>query len=118
MTTRAYIRPRKLDKRVRIDTRVVSKGASGGNRETWTAGPFVWAGISNKAGKEQRSTDAGGGLVAESDCEIEMRYRAGVTAENTRLVRGTTLYNIVHVDNVMEQNDRLILQCKSGVNDG
>ena len=118
MTSRPYIRPRKLDKRVRIELKTVTKGASGGKRETWSLVAEVWAGIANKAGREQRSTDAGGGLVAVGDSEIEIRYRAGVTATMHRIVHGAKVYDIVHVDDVMEQHDRMLLACKTGVSNG
>lgn len=118
MTQKVYIRPRKLDKRVRIDTRVTTKGTSGGKKSGWTAGPYVWAGISNRAGSEKADTGVAGGLVSESNCTISIRYRAGITAENSRLVRGSTVYNIVHIDNVMDQDEYLVLSCQSGVNNG
>lgn len=118
MTTRTYIRPRKLDKRVRLDTRSTTKGASGGKRETWSALATVWASINNKAGREQRLTGAGGGVAAEADVEIEIRYRAGLTAENTRVVSGSTIYNVKHIDDVMEQHEYMRLSCSTGLNNG
>jgi head-tail adaptor len=118
MTTRPYIRPRKMDKRVRIELKTVTKGASGGKRETWSLVAVVWAGISNKAGREQRSTSAGGGEVGVGDSEIEIRYRAGVTATTHRIVHGATIYDILHVDDVLEQHDRMLLSCRTGVSNG
>lgn len=118
MTTRPYIRPRRMDKRVRLELKTLTKGASGGKRETWSLIAEVWAGINHKAGREQRSTDAGGGLVAVGDTEIDIRYHASVVAETTRVVHGSTIYDIVHVDDVMDQHDRMVLTCKSGVSNG
>lgn len=118
MTTRPYIRPRKLDKRVRIELKTTTRGTSGGKRETWALVATVWAGISHRAGREQRATGVGGGEVSVGDSEIEMRYRAGVAAETHRIVHGSTVYDITHVDNVNEENDYLKLTCKSGVSNG
>lgn len=111
--------PSALNCRVTVEAKSITKGASGGQIETWAplvAMP-VWAAINHLGGTEKRATAAGGGEVAEARTEITLRYRAGITA-NMRVVHGSTYYNIKHVNNFYERNERLILTCDTGVNNG
>ncbi len=109
---------RQLNKRVTVQQKTVTKGASGGMVEAWAAlaGMPVWAGINHFGGNERRVTDQGGQVV-EARAEITIRYRAGITAQ-MRVLHGATVYNIRHVNNWQERNERLVLTCDTGVNGG
>jgi len=109
---------RKRNKRVTIEEKTVTKGASGGMVEGWAAiaGMPVWASLNHFGGNERRAT-AQGGLVAAARTEIGLLYRAGITAQ-MRVRHGATVYNITHVNNWQERNESLVLTCETGVNGG
>ncbi|KQM79822.1 phage head closure protein [Xylophilus sp. Leaf220] len=106
----------KRDQRVQIEALQVGKGESGGMQKTWVSVAEVWGSVRHLSGHEKRATDVGG-LVAEARTEIEILYRPGVTA-TMRVVHRGTRYNIVHVNNLQERNQALVLTCDSGVNHG
>ena len=114
------MRAGRLRHEVQIEVKTVGKGTSGGMKAgAWLPfGDSVHAEIRNLSGNERRVTSAGGGEIAEARAEIEVRYLPGVLALTMRVRHGTTVYNIRHVNNVAERNERLVLTCDSGVNGG
>lgn len=109
---------RALNQRVTLQEKTVTKGASGGKVEAWAAlaGMPVSAGINHFSGNERRVSSVGG-QVAEARTEITIRYRAGITAQ-MRVLHGAVIYNIRHVNNWQQRNERLVLTCDTGVNGG
>lgn len=106
----------KLNKRVTLQAPTVTKGASGGVVKGWSEVATVWAAIRHFSGNERAASSAGG-QVAEARVEITIRHRAAVTPQ-IRVLHGSTVYNVRHVNNFMEKNETLILTCETGVNDG
>ena len=117
MTSRVYVDPRRLDKRVRVEQLAVTRGASGGQSKTWTLVGVRWAGINGKAGMKQGAT-ADGGDVPEATHVVTMYYMAGITPTTHRIVHGSQVFEILHVNDVMQQGARLDLLCRTGVSNG
>lgn len=118
MTSRVYIDPRRLDKRVRVESSVVTRGASGGVVKTWSLVAVRWAGINGKAGMKQGATDVAGGDVPEATHVVTMHYMAGVTPTTHRIVHGSQVYEVLYVNDVMQQGIRMDLLCRTGVSNG
>lgn len=117
MTSRVTIDPRRLDKRVRVESLSRTKGASGGMVKGWNLVGVRWAGISGKAGMKQSATD-GGGDVPEATHVVTMYFMAGVTPTTHRIVHGSQVFEILHVHDVLAQGVRMDLLCRTGVSDG
>ena len=118
MTTRTYIRSRKLDKQATFQLRTTTKGTLGGAKESWSdmfGGKKFWASVSNKSGGRKGTTSIAGGEAAPGTHEIEVRYLPGIVPLDVRVTIGSTIYSILHVNNVNEQNDYLILSCDTSV---
>jgi SPP1 family predicted phage head-tail adaptor len=113
--------PGELNVRGSIESKAVTKGASGGMVETWTplAGMPVYARVRHVDGHaiERPVTAGAGGEVSIGRTVIRIRYRAGVTAQ-MRFVIGTTVYNVKRAANFQERNEWLDLTCEMGVNRG
>jgi SPP1 family predicted phage head-tail adaptor len=110
--------PGKRNKLITIEAKTVTKGASGGIVESWAplAGMPTWAALRNYPGRPGMSPVAGGD-AEEARTEFDLRYRPGVTAQ-MRVNYGGAYYNIKHVNNWQERNERLVLTCDTGVNRG
>lgn len=80
----------------------------------WTEYATVWAAIRPLGGRELFLADQ---AESKIDAEIEIRYLAGVTA-GMRAVHGSVIYNIEAVINPEARNERLILRCSTGLNQG
>lgn len=106
----------KRDQPIQIEALGVGKGTSGGMQKTWAPVATVWGSIRHLSGNEKRVTDVGG-VVPQARTEIEILYRPGIAA-TMRVVHRGTQYNIVHVNNLQERNQALVLTCDSGVNHG
>lgn len=118
MSQRVYLDPQRLDKRIRVERKTVTKGASGGMVTSWALESQRWAGINGKTGMKQAATGVGGGDVPEATHVITTYFIAGLSATTHRLKHGSTVYEILHVNNVLEQNVRHDLLCRTGVSRG
>lgn len=118
MSQRVYVDPKRLDKRARVERKTVTKGSSGGMVPSWALQTLRWVSINGKTGMKQAATDAGGGDVPEATHVITMHYLAGLTATTHRIVLGSTIYEILHVNDVLEQHVRHDLLCRTGVSRG
>lgn len=111
------MRAGQLRHRIDLQAKTVTKGASGGMVDTWApVATDVPAKITPLSGNE-RSAVGAGGQVAVPRTEIELRYRAGITAQ-MRVLHGSTVYDITHVKDQLERHERLVLTCEAGINRG
>jgi SPP1 family predicted phage head-tail adaptor len=111
------MRAGRLIQRITIEKPTAVTGQSGGTKKTWAPHLVdIAAGRRNPSGNERRATSHGG-EVAEARVEFEIRYRPGIT-EQMRVKHKGKFFNIKHVNNVNEENDRLIPTCDTGVNHG
>lgn len=118
MTSRVHIDPKQLDKHVRIETSTLTRGTSGGMRKSWALVCKRWARISGRSGMKQGATTSGGGEVPQATHIISMYYLAGVTPTTHRIVHRDAVYDILHVDDVLNQGVRMDLLCRTGVSNG
>ena len=118
MTSRVYIDPRRLDKRVRVEASSITRGASGGVVKVWSLACIRWASISGRAGMKKGSTDVAGGDAPQATHSITMHLLAGLTPTTHRLVHGSQVFEILHVDDVLQQGVRMDVLCQTGVSDG
>jgi SPP1 family predicted phage head-tail adaptor len=88
----------KLDRRITIQKRTLTKDVMGGNVETWADHASAWAERLDKSGKESAVADAG-----RSQAGIDWRIRfnpllRGLTgASGYRVEYGGAFYDIHHV---------------------
>jgi SPP1 family predicted phage head-tail adaptor len=106
----------KYDRRICLQARTLSKGASGGLKETWVDEFEAWASVRNMSGNEGKATSAGGGERLEARTEFTFQYRAGVTGE-MRVRYDGRIFTITHVNDWMEKHERIVLTCDLGVPD-
>jgi len=118
MTSRVFIDPRRLDKRVRVEISTITKGASGGMVKAWSLVDTKWAGITGKAGMKQDATGAAGGEAPEATHVVSMYFMPTVAPGTHRIVHGSTIYEILHVNDVMLQGVRMDLLCRTGLSNG
>lgn len=82
--------------------------------ESWATFATVYGAIRPLSGRELLAAQQVASLV---DHEIEIRYRAGITAKMRALFEGV-IYNIEAVLDPDLRHIRLILRCTTGVNEG
>lgn len=81
---------------------------------SFTESAAVWADVRPLSGRQLLAAQQ---IASEVTTEIEIRYRAGVTA-GMRVVHGSTVYEIKAVVNPEGRNIRLLLQCAQGLTRG
>jgi|GEM_PF-6128047 len=75
----------------------------------WTNEGFLWASVSPTSAKEE-TEDLRKGIVTH---QIRCRYRTDITINHTkRLLYGTRVFNILSVQNVMENKRELLIQAE------
>ena len=107
------MRAGKLNKKVRIQTKVAVKESDGGTRETWqNVASSVWAAIEPLRGREWHDA---GGTQSEVDHRIRIRYRGGIKS-GMRIVTGKgdreRIFDIQHVADIRTEGRELHLMAK------
>lgn len=113
----APVRAGALRHRVVIQRKVSgspTRTAMGAPDDTWTDYLTVWAAVRPLRSRERFLAQA---AESQVDTEIEIRYRDGITAA-MRVVHGSTVYNIEGIRDPDKRNDKLLLDCSTGVNQG
>lgn len=88
--------------------------AMGAPDDIWADHVTVWAAVRPLRSRERFLAQA---AESQIDTEIEIRYRAGITAA-MRVKHGTVIYNIEGVRDPEERHIKLYLDCSTGVNEG
>lgn len=105
----------KLNKRVTIQKKSVTRAANGEEVVTWVTHLIVWAAIAPIRGRE---FFAAAQLQGAVDYRVTIRYNASVTRD-MRILFGATVLDIVSEPiNVNSRNESLELMCVSGIRDG
>lgn len=111
------LRAGKFNCRIDIEVPTTSKGASGGYQTTWaTVASKVWATRTSKSGLERPGTSAGGEVAVARE-EFFLYWRAGIT-EEMRVVLNGKVFNIKHVNDIVDRRRALLLTCETGANNG
>lgn len=101
-----------LKHRIKFQTQVAGKDAFGGNTVSCADVCTVSASVRNLSGEEKRQAQHGG-EVAVARTEFTMRYRDDIDATMRLLFKGK-VFNIRHVNNYNEENEKLIVTCDTG----
>ncbi len=89
------------------------QSSSGERLDAWQTFATVRAGIRPLSGRERRAADQAQSAV---DCEIEIRYLAGIKGAGAmRVVHESVVYTIHAAVDPELRHKRLLLQCSSGV---
>lgn len=85
----------KLDRKITIERKTVTRSGSGEPNETWSTLAIVWAHKLPMTGREFYSA-AGAQLVSEETARFRIRWLAGLTAQD-RILEGTKVWDIRNV---------------------
>ena len=96
-----------------LQSRVETRGDSGGYATTWSTEATVWISIEPLSGSEYTAIQQ---TQNEASVRITMRYYSGLD-ETWRVVNGGRAYDIVAVLNDDDMNRDLTLMCLQGVKD-
>lgn len=105
------IKPSDLNRKIVINSLVVTPTATGGQVESFVEFAKPWAKIKNVSGSELIRY---GKLGAEAISKFTIRYRKDLT-ESMKITYGGHDFNILHIDNVDEANLFIVLTAKRGV---
>jgi len=98
--------PGELRTAVTIQTRTATKDSGGHQSATWSDVATVWARWKNAHGSEVWASQA---VDARMPATVLIRYRSGVDT-TCALLKGSTRYEVVSVDNIDERNEYLELK--------
>lgn len=87
-----------LDQRITLQSYTASQNDTGEEVNTYSTLATVWAQVRYASGDERIMADR---EVAVADCIFKIRYRSTVT-EKTRILFGTTTYDILHIADRIE----------------
>jgi SPP1 family predicted phage head-tail adaptor len=105
------ITPSMLNRKVAIQSLVITPTDTGGFTETWVLVVDAWAKIKNTSGTELIHADQ---LGATAYSDFTIRYRAGLT-ESMRVVYRGTNFQVRHINNLEEADEWLVLKAERGV---
>lgn len=111
------MRAGKLAHRVTIEQQVAGSPAqhdTGEPDEAWATYWECWAGIRPLSGRELFLAQQAASRI---EAEIEIRYKAGITA-GMRVSASSVYYNIEAIIDPEVRHERLILRCSTGLNAG
>lgn len=86
--------PGKLDRRITIQARTTTRGASGGVVVSFADDATVWA---QKVDSNGREMQAAGALRAEAELVLRIRYRSTLTTQH-RIYYGGQYYDILQIN--------------------
>lgn len=101
-----------LKLRVTFQRQTYGKDGFGGTVENCADVCTVFASMRNLSGDEKRLTEHGG-EAAVARTEFTVRYRSDID-EGMRVLYKGKVYNIRHVNNYNEENEKLIVTCDTG----
>jgi SPP1 family predicted phage head-tail adaptor len=106
-----------LNRRVTIDRNFATQDSSGDPVADWQELATVWAAITPGVGHE---SDFNNDIRAEMVTVIRVRY-SPLTASLTpvdRIRYGARIYNVVNAEDVGMAHDEVLIEARSGLNDG
>lgn len=112
-----FVRAGQLRHRITLQRKTTgspTRTAMGAPDESWTDVATVWAAVRPLRSRERFLAQA---AESQVDTEIEIRYRANITAD-MRAVHGTTIYSIEGVRDPDARRVKLFLDCSTGVDQG
>jgi SPP1 family predicted phage head-tail adaptor len=105
----AMINPGELNTQITLQKPTIGKAAGGAQVVTWSTLATIWARWTNVHGSEVWQSQA---VQAINPATVLIRYRSDVTTACS-ILKGSTLFEIVSIDNILERNEYLGLKVKS-----
>lgn len=102
------INPGKLDRRLTIQAKTLTRGGEGGFVESWTDLDEVWAQKLDTSGREFRTAQA---THAEVNQLFRIRFYAGLTEGEHRVVYGTRTFDLIQIGEEGREEFNLLV-CK------
>lgn len=101
--------PGKMDRRITVQVRTLSKDAAGGRVETWADTFLCWAEVVRAKQTE--------GIIADADRNTEerqfrIRYRTGIASGTHRIFYQLRFYDITAIEEEGRQ-DSLLITCRA-----
>jgi len=106
------MRAGRLKKRITFQLQLAGKDSAGGTAYTSADVCTVSAGVKNLPSDEKRQTTHGGEQPIEKT-EFTIRYRRDINS-TMRIVYKSNIFNIIHVNNVNEDNEKLVITAHAG----
>jgi SPP1 family predicted phage head-tail adaptor len=106
------MRAGRLTKRITFQVQQASKDSAGGSAYVSADVCTVSAGVKNLPSDEVRQTTHGGEQPVEK-VEFTIRYRRDIDS-TMRIVYKGNIFNITHVNNVNEDNEKLVIAAHAG----
>ena len=101
--------PGKMDRRITVQVRSLSKDAAGGRVESWSDAFQCWAELVSNASNEGVTA---GAERSSSDKQFRIRYRSNIESGTHRVLYQLKFYDITGIEEEGRQ-DRLLLTCRS-----
>lgn len=106
------MRAGRLNKRITFQVQQLTKDSGGGSTYASADVCTVSAGVKNLPSDEKRQTTHGGEQPIEKT-EFTIRYRRDINS-TMRIVYKGNIFNIIHVNNVNEDNEKLVITAHAG----
>ncbi|MEW9586247.1 phage head closure protein [Paraburkholderia sp. DGU8] len=107
-----------LNRRILIEQPGAARNHTGGlAAQAWVAVATVWAGVRHLSGVEKDATGKYGGIVSVARTEFTIRQRTDIDGTMRVSFKGS-YYGIVHINDVLDAHDRMVITCESGAKDG
>lgn len=101
--------PGRMDRRITVQVRTLSKDAAGGRTETWADSFKCWAELVKHTAAEGITADAD---RSTDERQFRIRYRTGLASGTHRILYQLKFYDITAIEEEGRQ-DRLLLTCRS-----
>jgi SPP1 family predicted phage head-tail adaptor len=101
--------PGKMDRRITIQARTLTKDAAGGRVETWADSFLCWAELVKTSQTETVTADADRNIEIR---QFRIRYKSGLASGTHRILYQLRFYDITGIDEEGRQ-DRLLLTCRA-----
>ena len=99
----------RMDRRITIQRKTVTRDANGSEVPTWADWKTVWASKADSGSREFRSA---GALFAETTTLFGIRYLAGLTGQDRIVYRGVN-YDIVGAPAEVKRLEEMLIQAKT-----
>lgn len=101
--------PGKMDRRVTIQVRTLSKDAASGRVETWADAFQCWAEVVTQKASEGIAADAD---RSTDERQFRIRYKSGISSGTHRLLYQLRFYDITGITEEGRM-DRMLLTCRA-----
>jgi SPP1 family predicted phage head-tail adaptor len=101
--------PGRMDRRITVQVRTLTKDAAGGRVETWADSFKCWAEVVKQTASEGITADAD---RSTDERQFRIRYRANIASGTHRILYQLRFYNIEGITEEGRQ-DRLLVTCRA-----